>query len=477
MPEDIDATLCTHIFYSFAKMCKGGGGWTICPYEWNDEDEDWSEGMYSRVQKKKEENPELKVLLAVGGWNHGSTGFKDMVSSRSSIATWVPNAIKYAQDHGFDGLDLDWEYPAKTTVDTSPPEDYQNFQTLCEMLREEIDNNHPGFLLTAAVGIGSDKIYVKDGAPPSYNVRHLSDHVDMINLMMYDVHGHWEDLTGHHALAHAKLSDDRLDYSDSVEWVLENWIVQGADPQKIALGLGAFGRSFTLMDSSNHGYNAPCKLGMNGLYSGEPGTYTREGGYLAYYEICEKIQSGEFEEVWDEEGQVPYATGGDQWVGYDNVQSIQYKVEMAKHYNLGGIMWWATDIDDFKGTFCGQGKYPLMTAAKQSWHDGYVPTTTPAYTGPSTSKTTTTKTTTTLGPGQCTHGKYYPDPSTCEKYNLCSNNNLIPFECAPGLSFDENIGTCNWSSEVDCCSGQRPCNGLQLLDMCAKDWNTAMDSN
>ena len=37
MPENIDATLCTHIFFSFAKMCQGNGGWTLCPYEWNDQ--------------------------------------------------------------------------------------------------------------------------------------------------------------------------------------------------------------------------------------------------------------------------------------------------------------------------------------------------------------------------------------------------------------------------------------------------------
>ena len=56
-----------------------------------------------------------------------------------------------------------------------------------------------------------DKIYRDaDNNPPSYNVKHLSDHMDMINLMTYDIHGHWEDKTGHHALAHTKLSDDRL---------------------------------------------------------------------------------------------------------------------------------------------------------------------------------------------------------------------------------------------------------------------------
>ena len=69
--------------------------------------------MYTRVQKKKLENPDLKVLLAVGGWNHGSAGFTEMVSSRSSISKWIKNAIRYAQDNGFDGIDIDWEYPAK----------------------------------------------------------------------------------------------------------------------------------------------------------------------------------------------------------------------------------------------------------------------------------------------------------------------------------------------------------------------------
>ena len=45
----------------------------------------------------------------------------------------------------------------------------------------------------------------------------------------------------------------------------------------------------------------------------------------------------------------PYAYGDGDWVGYDNERSIRYKVNMAKDYGLGAIMWWAVDIDDFKG--------------------------------------------------------------------------------------------------------------------------------
>ena len=72
---------------------------------------------------------------------------------------------------------------------------------------------------------------------------------------------------------------------------------------------------------------------------------------LTYYEICQKIETKNWTEGWLEEGKVPYAYGegkwNPQWVGYDNAKSIIYKVEMAKDKNLGGIMWWSPDMDDF----------------------------------------------------------------------------------------------------------------------------------
>lgn len=64
--------------------------------------------------------------------------------------------------------------------------------------------------------------------------------------------------------------------------------------------------------------------------------------------------------VFDEEQQVPYAYKGNQWVGYDNVKSVQLKVEFAKNYNLGGVMIWSVETDDFRGT-CGS-KYPILNA-------------------------------------------------------------------------------------------------------------------
>merc|ERR1719197_807154 len=479
-PEDIDADLCSHLIFSFAKVETTSDGWGLGPYEWNDLDESWAEGMYSRFNKLKNKNPELKTLLAIGGWNHGSTGFTDMVQTDSGINSFVRNSMKYIRDNGFDGIDLDWEYPAKCSVNCSPSSDADRFKKLCEVFRREINAEAAAdkMLLSAAVGIGWDKVLLKEDEEyplPSYDPKHMTDHLDFVNLMSYDMHGHWEANTGHQALAHRIQSDDRLDGTTNLDWILNTWITElGADPSKLHLGLAAYGRSFKLENPSNHGYQAPCKAGWTGLYSGDAGEYTREGGYLAYYEVCQRLRNQGWTEVWLEEGQVPYAYGEGDWVGYDTVRSIDIKVNMAKDWGLGGLMWWSIDIDDFNGEFCGQGKYPLMSAAKRNWLSTGTPevpeipdtpapgvtTTTQASSNPpnSSESNPTQKPTDPPSGGGCQEGVFYPDENDCATYHQCNHGSLLTNTCASGLEWDTTINACNWASTVDCCNGQRPCN-------------------
>lgn len=61
--------------------------------------------------KLKSKNPNLKILLAVGGWNMASQPFVPVVESAASRATFAQNAVTFLRQRNFEGLDMDWEYP------------------------------------------------------------------------------------------------------------------------------------------------------------------------------------------------------------------------------------------------------------------------------------------------------------------------------------------------------------------------------
>ena len=99
-PEKIEPTLCTHIIFAFAKLVND----RIEPYEWNDPNSEWSNGLYSRTVQLKKINPKLKVLIAIGGWNHGSKSFSNMVHNFVLRQNFVKNCVDFLKKYGFDGL-------------------------------------------------------------------------------------------------------------------------------------------------------------------------------------------------------------------------------------------------------------------------------------------------------------------------------------------------------------------------------------
>lgn len=133
----------------------------------------------------------------------------------------------------------------------------------------------------------------------------------------------------------------------------------GAPKEKLVIGMPTYGRSFTLANTDKHGPNAPATGG------GREGVYTKESGFLAYYEICEMLLNGAVY-VWDEEMKVPYMVDGDQWVGFDDERAIRNKMQWIKSNGFGGAMVWTVDMDDFKGEVCGGNvKYPLIGAMRE----------------------------------------------------------------------------------------------------------------
>lgn len=116
------------------------------------------------------------------------------------------------------------------------------------------------------------------------------------------------------------------------------------DPFQVTLGLGWYGRSFTLE-------NPACtEPGCRFSSGGRPGECTESSGTLSNSEISRVISTNGLEPSFDYEAAVKWISWEDQWVSYDDGQSTQLKIERADSMCLGGTMIWAIDLDDNDNT-------------------------------------------------------------------------------------------------------------------------------
>ena len=101
---------------------------------------------------------------------------------------------------------------------------------------------------------------------------------------------------------------------------------------------------------------------------GDAGPITRLIGMLGYNEICGMIKNG-WQLYRDSVEKIPYAVHANQWIGYDDEESINEKIKFLKNKKLGGAMIWSIDTDDFHG-HCSGKKYPLVKDISKQLNNG-----------------------------------------------------------------------------------------------------------
>ncbi|XP_065090833.1 probable chitinase 10 [Ochlerotatus camptorhynchus] len=453
--EDINPNLCTHIIYTFVGLDASNSMVKVLD-PWGDV----TLQGFKRFVGLKSQNPQVKLMIAIGGWGEGSSAYSAMASSAVSRKAFIESVVTLMKTYGFEGFDIDWEYP---TLRGGWPEDRVNFVTLLSEMRTRFDKE--GYLLSIAVAA------TKDYHRSAYNVPEINKYVDFLNLMSYDLHAYWDAQTGHNApLYAARWETDSFTSTLNVDACVRGWLDDGFDASKLIMGVPIHGHTFTLASTADTG------VGVRTIGGGTAGPYTLESGTLSYLEICERMKTG-YTKRWDDIQKVPYAFLGNQWISFDDVTSIGLKVDYAKSMGLGGVMVWSLESDDDRNV-CGEGAYPITSKVYNAVFGSTGPiitttTTKPVVTTTTTAKpvtttttakpviTTTTKpvitTTTTTKPVATTtpasgalvcKSGFAKDPYDCQYFYQCNPSGAAivswRFKCQTGLYFDDKNGYCNW---------------------------------
>ncbi|CAF4143616.1 unnamed protein product [Rotaria sp. Silwood2] len=355
-PEDIPADLCTHILYAFANL----HGRSLQPQLTNDINIYQGEKpLYPRIMKLKEKNPNLKILISCGGW--GKAGdFEPLVGSESSRESFSENVIKFCRQYGFDGIDLDWEFPSA--------EHRERFglltKTMHKMFKKEAKKSKKDRLLIS-LAVAAGKYLITQG----YDVPVLCNNVDMINVMTYDLYGSWYNKIGHHSALFHRPGETGMDRELNTNNSMYNWVEAGCSRDRLNIGIPGYGRAFTA-----DGKDPLKAFGQSGGGSGSVSSpYLGESGLLTYFEICKKELKEGFKRYWHQQHQIPISFKDGTWIGYDDPDSVKNKCKYVKHEGFGGAMVWTLDMDDFNGEFCRKSKqnsihkFPLINAIKEEF--------------------------------------------------------------------------------------------------------------
>ncbi|GKT51071.1 killer toxin subunits alpha/beta [Colletotrichum spaethianum] len=303
-------------------------------------DSETDAGLFAQVTDIKNSNAlgsDLQVFVAIGGWTFSDNDtatqpvFPDIAASEEKSKKFANNLVKFMTRYGFDGVDLDWEYPGAPDRGGNEEDDRQGYVSMLKILRET-------FLASARGNYG-----LTFTIPTSYwylrwfDVPGLLEYADWINMMSYDLHGVWDEHNpiGNIVQAHTNLTEIKL----AADLLWRN----NVEPGKVVLGVGFYGRSFQLKDTS-------CKTpGCAFSGAADKGPCTNSAGTLGYFEIMDIIADQDPEVVHDKEAAAKYIVFGDkkdQWVSFDDADTLQAKVEWADSVGLGGVMIWAVDLDD-----------------------------------------------------------------------------------------------------------------------------------
>lgn len=240
------------------------------------------------------------------------------------------NLVSFMREWAFDGVDLDWRWPASA-------EEAANYALLLQEMRPYFDAQSTG---SSAWGI-SFTAPVETSILQRFDLASMASSANWINLIAYDEHS--TDKSTTHTISDITSLDTALGVFGK----------EGVPTTQINLGVGFFGRSYKLSGS------ASCSgIGCPAAGFGTAGQCTGTPGFMSYDEIQQKF--GKTAGKYDDKTATNYLSyDDDQWISFESRDSIIEKVKYAKSKGLLGLAAWAVDMDDDAHTLLNATLYPV----------------------------------------------------------------------------------------------------------------------
>lgn len=310
--KDIPWGKITHINYAFAHV---GSDYSVSVGNTSDPDNpatgmEWPgvagaetdpdyayKGHFNQLSKYKESHPDVKTLISVGGWaetgghfnEHGDRvadgGFYTMTTNadgsinHQGIEAFANSAVDFIRSYGFDGVDIDYEYPTSMN-DAGNPLDFgvsnslraylmDSYVELMRVLREKLDE----------AGEQDDTHYMLTIASPSsgYLLRgmetmQITQYLDYVNIMTYDLHGAWNEYVGHNSALFDNGEDPELEAANvygtsqygGIGYLNIDWAVKyfrgSMSPGRINIGIPYYTRGWQGVTGGTNGLGGSAPL-------------------------------------------------------------------------------------------------------------------------------------------------------------------------------------------------------------------------
>ena len=277
--------------------------------------------LITRMVGLKKRNPELKVMIAMGGWS-ACQNCSEVFSRNDGRKTFAKTTKDLLDYFNADGIDIDWEYPAVVGYPGHryTEADKQNFTLLIKELRKKLGKKSE--ISFAAGG-------TKNCLDSCFEWSKVMPLVNRVNLMSYDLVSGYATTSGHHTpLYNSTQQELSADYAIKV---MNNY---GVPSNKIALGAAFYARVFENTTDANQGLYQPTKFIRGVSYKNFNTNFAVENGFKYY---------------WDDTTKAPYYYNSTtkNLATFDDPKSIDLKTKYVIKNKLNGIMFWELSDDAY----------------------------------------------------------------------------------------------------------------------------------